>query len=142
MRLGVSHFKVFERPFEEFGLPRGIRTDNGVPFASAHALYGLSKLSVWWLRLGIQLERMTPGHSQQDGRLADASDAQDGSTKPAAANVLRQLARFDAFVERFNQERPHQALAMKVPANVYARSPRVYRGLEDLTYRFTTRRLP
>ena len=51
-----------------FGLPRGIRTDNGVPFASAHALDGLSKLSVWWLRLGIESERITPGHRQQNGR--------------------------------------------------------------------------
>ena len=55
-------FTVFERTFKEFGLPHAIRTDNGVPFASAHALYGLSKLSVWWLRLGIQIERIKPGH--------------------------------------------------------------------------------
>jgi putative transposase len=59
---------VFERLFQERGLPGAIRTDNGVPFASAHALYGLSKLSVWWLRLGIQLERIRPGHPQQNGR--------------------------------------------------------------------------
>lgn len=61
------------------------------------------------------------------------------ATKPAAPNVLQQQARFDAFVERFNQERPHQALVMNVPAELYARSPRVYRGLEELSYRFTTR---
>ena len=60
------------------------------------------------------------------------------ATKPAAPNVLQQQARFDAFVERYNQERPHQALGMKVPADVYARSPRVYRGLEELTTRSTT----
>ena len=58
------------------------------------------------------------------------------ATKPAAANVLQQQARFDAFLERYNQERPHQALGMKVPADVYARSPRLYRGLEELTYPF------
>ena len=58
------------------------------------------------------------------------------ATKPAAPNVLQQQARFDAFVERFNQERPHQALAMNVPANVYSRSPRLYRGLDELTYPF------
>jgi putative transposase len=58
------------------------------------------------------------------------------ATKPAAANVLQQQGRFDAFVTRYNQERPHQALAMKVPADLYARSARVYRGLEDLTYPF------
>ena len=61
-------FTVFERTFKEFGLPQGIRTDNGVPFASAHALYGLSKLAVWWLRLGIHIERIKPGHPQQNGR--------------------------------------------------------------------------
>jgi len=58
------------------------------------------------------------------------------ATKPAAANVLQQQARFDAFVEQFNRERPHQALGMKVPADVYVRSPRVYRGLEELIYPF------
>ena len=59
---------VFERTFQEFGLPHTIRTDNGVPFASAHALYGLSQLSVWWLRLGIHIERIQPGHPQPNGR--------------------------------------------------------------------------
>src|SRR5438874_10767571 len=61
-------FTVFERTFQDFGLPGAIRTDNGVPFASRHALYGLSKLAVWWLRLGIALERIQPGHPQQNGR--------------------------------------------------------------------------
>src|SRR5262249_15856209 len=58
---------AFERTFKEFGLPAAIRTDNGVPFSSPNALYGLSKLSVWWLRLGIRIERITPGHPQQNG---------------------------------------------------------------------------
>ena len=61
-------FPVFERAFREFGLPAAMRTDNGVPFASAHALFGLSRLSVWWLRLGIAIERIKPGHSEQNGR--------------------------------------------------------------------------
>jgi putative transposase len=130
-------FTVFERTFKEFGLPQGIRTDNGVPFASAHALYGLSKLSVWWLRLGIQIERIKPGHPQQNGRHERMHlTLKKEATKPAAANVLQQQARFDAFVEQYNQERPHQALAMKLPADVYTRSPRLYRGLADLTYPF------
>jgi putative transposase len=134
---------VFERTFKEFGLPQGIRTDNGVPFASAHAIYGLSKLSVWWLRLGIEIERITPGHPQQNGRRERMHlTLKQEATKPAAANVLQQPARFDTWVEQYNQERPHQALAMRVPADVYAPSPRVYRGLEDLTYRFMTRRSP
>ncbi len=130
-------FTVFERTFKEFGLPRVIRTDNGVPFASAHAIYGLSKLSVWWLRLGIAIERITPGHPEQNGRHERMHlTLKQEATKPAAANVLQQQARFDAFVDQYNQERPHQALDMKVPADVYARSAHVYRGLEDLTYPF------
>jgi putative transposase len=130
-------FTVFERAFKDFGLPQRIRTDNGVPFASAHALYGLSKLAVWWLRLGIQIERIQPGHPQQNGRHERMHlTLKKEATKPAAANVLQQQARFDAFVQQYNQERPHQALAMKVPADVYGRSPRLYRGLEELTYPF------
>jgi len=130
-------FTVFERTFKEFGLPQGIRTDNGVPFASAHALYGLSKLSVWWLRLGLQIERIQPGHPQQNGRHERMHlTLKQAATKPAAPNVLQQQARFDTFVAQYNRERPHQALGMKVPADVYARSPRVYRGLQDLTYPF------
>ena len=130
-------FTVFERTFKEFGLPQVIRTDNGVPFASAHAIYGLSKLAVWWLRLGIQIERIQPGHPQQNGRHERMHlTLKKEATKPAVANVLQQQARFDAWVTQYNEERPHQALDMKVPADLYARSPRVYRGLNELTYPF------
>jgi putative transposase len=128
-------FTVFERTFKDFGLPRAIRTDNGVPFASAHALYGLSKLAVWWLRLGIQIERIRPGHPEQNGRHERMHlTLKTEATKPAAANVLQQQARFDAFIDRFNHERPHQALGMKVPGECYTASPRPYRGLTALTY--------
>lgn len=130
-------FTVFERVFQEFGLPAAIRTDNGLPFASAHALYGLSTLSVWWLRLGIQLERITPGHPEQNGRHERMHlTLKTEATKPAAANVLQQQARFDEFVDRYNRERPHQALGMKVPAELYTPSPRPYQGLPDLAYPF------
>jgi putative transposase len=130
-------FTAFERTFKEYGLPQAIRTDNGVPFASGHALYGLSKLAVWWLRLGIEIERTKPGHPEQNGRHERMHlTLKKEATKPAAANVLQQQARFDVFVDQFNRERPHQALAMKVPADVYTRSTRVYRGLEELTYPF------
>lgn len=130
-------FTVFERVFQEFGLPAAMRTDNGLPFASAHALYGLSKLSVWWLRLGIQLERITPGHPEQNGRHERMHlTLKTEATKPAAANVLQQQARFDEFVDRYNRERPHQALGMKVPAELYTPSPRPYQGLPDLAYPF------
>jgi len=114
-----------------------LRRYYGVPFASAHALYGLSKLAVWWLRLGIQIERITPGHPQQNGRHERMHlTLKREATKPAVANVLQQQARFDAFITRYNTDRPHQALGMKVPADLYARSPRVYRGLQELTYPF------
>jgi len=130
-------FTVFERAFKEFGLPQAMRTDNGVPFAAPTGLYRLSKLAVWWLRLGIQIERTQPGHPQQNGRHERMHlTLKKEATKPAAANVLQQQARFDAFVERYNRERPHQALEMKVPADVYVRSARVYRGLEELSYPF------
>jgi len=127
-------FTVFDRTFREYGLPAAIRTDNGVPFASPTALYRLSKLAVWWLRLGIRIERIEPGHPQQNGRHERMHRTLKAeATKPAAPNVLQQQARFDTFVARYNQERPHQALAMQVPADRYARSSRLYRGLEDVS---------
>jgi putative transposase len=130
-------FRVFERTFQDFGLPEAIRTDNGVPFASAHALYGLSKLAVWWLRLGIRLERIAPGHPEQNGRHERMHlTLKTEATRPAAHNVLQQQMRFDAFVHRYNQERPHQGLDMATPASRYTPSPRSYRGLEELDYPF------
>jgi putative transposase len=130
-------FTAFDRAFQEFGLPQAIRTDNGVPFAGPTALYRLSKLAVWWLRLGIQIERIQPGHPQQNGRHERMHRTLKAeATKPAAPNVLQQQARFDTFVAHYNHDRPHQALGMHVPAALYTRSPRVYRGLEDLSYPF------
>ena len=130
-------FVVFERAFKDFGLPRAIRTDNGVPFACPRALFGLSKLSVWWLRLGIEIERIRPGHPQQNGRHERMHlTLKKETTRPAARNLLQQQARFDAFIDYYNQERPHQALAMRCPAELYTPSPRPYRGLEDLDYPF------
>jgi putative transposase len=133
-------FSVFERVFKEFGLPKAIRTDNGVPFASPHALFGLSKLSVWWLRLGIAIERIKPGHPQQNGRHERMHlTLKKEATKPAAQNFLQQQARFDTFMDGFNRERPHQALDMKYPAELYQASPRRYRGLTELNYPFHDR---
>ena len=120
-------FAVFERTFKDYGLPRAIRTDNGVPFASAHALYGLGKLAVWWLRLGVGLERIRPGHPEQNGRHERMHlTLKQQATKPVVANLLQQQARFDAFVQQYNDERPHQALAMRVPADLYMPSHRAY----------------
>ena len=110
-------FPAFEPLFHERGLPRAIRSDNGVPFASPHGLFQLSKLSVWWLRLGISIERIRPGHPQQNGRHERMHlTLKKETTRPAGANILQQQAKFDAFLEEFNQERPHEALAMKCPA--------------------------
>src|ERR1700704_565325 len=133
-------FTVFERTFKDFGLPCGIRTDNGVPFASAHAIYGLSKLSVWWLRLGIAIERIKPGHPQQNGRHERMHlTLKKETTRPPGSNSLQQQDRFDAFVHEFNAERPHEALGMKCPAQLYTASPRRYDGLPELTYPFHDR---
>lgn len=133
-------FAVFERAFKDFGLPLAIRTDNGVPFASPHALFGLSKLSVWWLRLGIGIERIKPGNPQQNGRHERMHlTLKKETTRPAARNFLQQQARFDDFIAGFNHDRPHQALAMKYPGELYQRSARPYAGLSDLDYPFHDR---
>ena len=125
---------AFHRLFEERGLPLAIRSDNGGPFAS-RGLYGLSELSVWWLRLGVRLERIAPGCPQQNGRLERLHlTLKQETTRPAAENALQQQARFDAFREEFNTERPHEALGMKTPAEVYTASPRRYAGLPELEY--------
>jgi putative transposase len=128
-------FSVFERAFKDFGLPTTIRTDNGIPFACPNALYGLSRLSVWWLRLSINIERIKPGHPEQNGRHERMHlTLKLEATRPASQNFLQQQARFDDFVERYNNERPHQALDLKVPAELYTKSPRPYQGLGDLDY--------
>ncbi len=128
-------FSVFERVFQEYGLPKAIRTDNGVPFASANGLFGLSKLSVWWLRLGIEIERIKPGHPEQNGRHERMHlTLKKETTNPAAENILQQQGKFDDFIEVFNQERPHQALQMKTPAELYTASNKIYSGLQDIEY--------
>jgi len=128
---------VFERAFNEFGLPQAIRTDNGVPFASPNALFNLSKLSVWWLRLGIQIERIKPGNPQQNGRHERMHlTLKQETTKPAGQNFLQQQAKFDDFITEYNTERPHQALNMQYPAERYITSSRPYNGLPDLDYPF------
>ena len=130
-------FTVFERVFKEYGLPNAIRTDNGIPFASPNALFGLSKLSVWWLRLGIAIERIKPGNPQQNGRHERMYlTLKKEATKPASSNFLQQQERFDAFLEEYNKERPHQAIGMKYPTELYVPSQRPYRGLTDLEYHF------
>lgn len=131
---------AFLRLFEERGLPQAIRTDNGLPFASPNSLYNLSKLSVWWLRLGIAIERIKPGTPTQNARHERMHRTLKAeATRPAGVNILQQQAKFDAFVSEFNAERPHEALDMKVPADVYKPAIKPYRGLPDVDYPFHDR---
>jgi putative transposase len=133
-------FDVFERTFKEFGLPHAIRSDNGQPFASGNALFGMSRLSVWWLRLGIAVERIKPGNPQENGRHERMHlTLKKEATKPAGENLLQQQEKFDAFVEEFNTQRPHQALDMRFPGELYMSSPRPYKGLPDVAYTFHDR---
>ena len=106
-----------------------------MPFASPNALFNLSKLSVWWLRLGIRIERIQPGCPQQNGRHERMHlTLKKETTRPPGMNSLQQQVRFDAFVHEFNTERPHEALQMKTPAEVYRYSTLAYQGLSELTY--------
>jgi transposase InsO family protein len=135
-------FAGFERLFGERGLPTAIRSDNGVPFASPNALFNLSKLSVWWLRLGIRIERIKPGHPQQNGRHERMHLTLKKETiRPPGSNSLQQQAKFDDFVHEFNRERQHEALGMKCPAEVYTPSTREYRGLPEVSYPFHDREI-
>jgi putative transposase len=133
-------FSVFERTFKDFGLPNAIRTDNGTPFASPNALFGLSKLAVWWLRLGIRIQRIQPGHPQQNGRHERLHRTlKTEATKPPSFNFLQQQERFDAFVGVYNNQRPHQALGGAYPGDVYTPSPRSYRPPDDPAYPYHDR---
>ncbi len=126
---------AFQRLFAERGLPDAIRSDNGVPFASPNALFNLSKLAVWWLRLGIAIERIKPGNPQQNGRHERMHlTLKRETTRPPGMNSLQQQARFDDFAQEFNTERPHEALGMKRPADLYTLSSKPYFGLPDLEY--------
>ncbi|MGD0480887.1 MAG: integrase core domain-containing protein [Terracidiphilus sp.] len=131
----VLALTAFERLFKERGLPAAIRSDNGVPFACANSLFNLSRLSVWWLRLGIGIERIKPGNPQQNGRHERMHlTLKKETTRPPGMNTLQQQATFDSFIHEFNDERPHEALAMKCPADLYVPASRQYQGLPELEY--------
>ena len=133
-------FTVFEQAFKEFGLPRAIRTDNGIPFASPNALFGLSQLSIWWLRLGIQIQRIKPGHPQQNGRHERMHlTLKNETTRPPAFNFLQQQQRFDDFIQVYNNERPHQALGGNYPGDLYTPSARTYEPPPEPEYPFHDR---
>jgi hypothetical protein len=125
----------FRRLFEEYGLPKRIRTDNGVPFAS-NALARLSQLSVWFIKLGIYPELIEPGEPQQNGvhERMHRTLKQD-ATIPPASSLKGQQKKFDAFREEFNRERPHEAIDMKRPAELYQPSDRQFpRKIEAYDY--------
>ncbi len=127
--------EAFHEIFRAYGLPTVMRSDNGTPFASV-GLAGLTRLSAYWLRLGIVLERIRPAHPEENGRHERMHRTLKKETaRPAQRNMLCQQERFDAFREEFNNERPHEALGMKRPAEIYVPSSRRYpTKLPDLSY--------
>ena len=115
-----------EQAFRAHGLPRAMRTDNGEPFAGA-GIGRLSRLSVWWMKQGIRVERIAPGRPQQNGRHERMHGVlKQETTRPAARHLGAQQQRFDRFVEEYNNERPHEALGGRVPSDLWRPSPRVY----------------
>jgi putative transposase len=122
----VTAWPIFEDLFREYGLPAAIRSDNGSPFASV-ALGRLSRLSVRWLKLGIRLERIAPGHPEQNGAHERMHRTlKDETARPPAATASAQQACFDAFRQEYNEERPHEALGQRTPASRYRSSRRRY----------------
>ena len=117
---------IFEAAFREYGMPQAIRTDNGPPFAS-RAVAGLSRLALWWIKLGITPERIAAGHPEQNGRHERMHRTmKQETTQPPAADRRAQQRKMDQFREEYNQVRPHEALGMQTPAAVYQPSPRKF----------------
>lgn len=132
----ATAFPVFERAFKDYGVPDAIRTDNGVPFANPRTIFNLSRLSVWWLRHGIRIERIEPGQPQQNGRHERMHKTlKDEATKPPANNIIAQQEKFDLFMNYFNSDRPHESLDMKCPEEVHVKSKKTYSDLEFLEYK-------
>jgi transposase InsO family protein/transposase-like protein len=115
-----------EWAFRKYGLPASIRTDNGTPFAG-RGITGLSRLSVWWIRLGIRPERIECGKPQQNGRHERMHRTlKEETATPSMADMNRQQMRFEEFRQEYNNERPHEALGMKTPSSVYEASSMRY----------------
>jgi transposase InsO family protein len=118
--------QVFEQLLREHGVPRAIRTDSGVPFATS-GLHGLSSLSVWWIRLGIQHQRIQPASPQQNGAHERMHKTlKRGATRPPRANLQAQQRAFNQFRALYNDERPHEALNGNTPSSRYRPSARSY----------------
>jgi len=123
--------EVFGGLFSEYGLPTVILTDNGGPFGQACSLGGLSRLSVWWVKLGIMPFRIQPGHPEQNPRHERMHrELKKETTRPPAHDLLQQQEKFDQFCQRYNEERPHEGLAMSRPNQLYQASQRRYDGRE------------
>lgn len=127
--------KVFERLFNEYGLPQRMRTDNGVPFASI-GVGNLSRLSIWWIRLGIIPERIELGQPQQNGRHERMHRTLKRSLgQPAAPNLLHEQRQLDAFRKHYNEQRPHEGLAQRIPRSCYQTSNRPFpKRLPEIAY--------
>lgn len=116
--------EVFRKLFRERGLPRVIRSDNGPPFATK-AIAGLSRLNVWWTKLGIRHDRIQPGRPDQNGSHERMHRTLKQATlRPPAADLEEQQERFNGFVREFNEERPHEALGQETPSSRYTASTR------------------
>jgi transposase InsO family protein len=126
---------IFEAAFREYGMPQAIRSDNGAPFAST-AIAGLSRLAVWWIKLGIVPERIEAGHPEQNGRHERMHRTlKQEVAMPPAENRRAQQRELDRFRQEYNQVRPHEALGMQTPASVYEPSPREYpRRVSEVEY--------
>ena len=116
----------FERLFERHGLPQAIRSDNGTPFSSSRSLLGLSKLSAWWVALGIDLLRGRPAHPQDNG--AHERMHRDIAREVEGTPYPDRQAALDVWRKQFNEERPHESLGMKMPSELYTPSPRKWEG--------------
>jgi transposase InsO family protein len=124
---------VFERLFQQRGLPQAIRSDNGSPFASVSGVLGLTHLSAWWVALGIDLERGRPGHPQDNG--AHERFHLDISRELEKPGLGEDQAVLDEWKHTFNHERPHEALGLRTPAEVYTPAARKFEGTpEDIHY--------
>lgn len=132
---GTGVRPIFDRLFREYGLPRAMRTDNGVPFAST-SLHGLTPLNVWWLRLGIQHQRILPAHPQQNGAHERMHKTlKQGAIRPPRSTLATQQRAFNRFRQEYNHERPHQFLRGRTPGALYRSSLRTYTGaLPTLEY--------
>jgi putative transposase len=113
----------FERVFKIYGLPKVIRSDNGQPFGCTRAVHRLTKLSAWFILLGIQFNPIAPGHPQENG----AHERMHRDMKnELEKNGINDQEAFDMWREEFNSIRPHEALQMKTPSDVYRKSDRLY----------------